>query len=60
MKNIEEYKMITQQDLENQRELMQDDLICFLDGIDEEIIDQVCQIIVDRFDILLSKNGQKN
>jgi len=33
------------------RELIQDDLICFLGIVteDQEIIDKCCQIIVDRF-----------
>lgn len=47
--------MITRQDLENQRELLQDDLCCIVDGIDDEITDSICQTVVDRFDILLEK-----
>ena len=39
---------ITKQDLEEQREQIQNDLQCVLDGLDEELIDAVCQVIVDR------------
>jgi hypothetical protein len=46
---------MTENDLINQRELIQDDLTCLLDGLDEEMIDNVCQVIVDRFQILLDK-----
>jgi len=45
--------MITRRDLENQREHIQDDLICMLDGLDDEFITNVCQMICNRFDILL-------
>ena len=30
--------MITKQDINNQRELLQDDLLCILDGLDKEIL----------------------
>ena len=47
--------MITKQDLLDQRELIQNDLQCVLDGLDEDIIDNACQVIVDRVQILLDK-----
>jgi hypothetical protein len=47
--------MVTKNDLENQREAIQDDLICVLDGLDQEFIDRTCDMIVQRFDILISK-----
>ena len=31
------------------REQIQEDLMTFLDGMDQEILDQVCQIVVDNF-----------
>lgn len=46
-------------DLEDQCELIQDDLICVLDGIDERILDNVCQVIVDRFAVLKEKNNHE-
>ncbi len=46
---------ITKQDLADQRELIQDDLMCVLDGLDQEILDRVCQVIVDRIRILENK-----
>ena len=36
-----------------QREQVQNDLLCILDGLDDSILDAVCQVIVERFDILL-------
>ena len=51
--------MITLKDLEDQRELIQDDLITVLhggwDGMGNEFIDKVCQLVVDRFAILIEK-----
>ena len=37
------------------REQIQEDLMTYLDGMDEEIIDNVCQIIVDNFNKLQTK-----
>lgn len=49
--------MLTKQDLENQREQIQNDLQCVLDGIDDEdrIVTNACQVIVDRFAILIAQ-----
>jgi len=44
--------MITEQDLNDQMELIQNDLDCILDGVDDEIMGNVCQVIVDRFTLL--------
>lgn len=44
---------ITKQDLENQRELIQDDLTCILDGLDEQVVMNACQVVVDRIRILI-------
>lgn len=38
--------MITKEDIENQRELLQDDLLCILDGLDQEILANVCNAVV--------------
>ena len=46
---------LTLQDLLDQCELIQNDLDCVLDGLDDTIISNVCQVIVDRFNILKSK-----
>ena len=34
---------------EDLRELIQDDIITAMDGYDDEIIDALCQIVVDSF-----------
>ena len=47
--------MINKQDLLSQRELIQDDIICILDGSEQKTIDKVCQVVVDRFEILLNQ-----
>jgi len=46
---------ITQQDLNNQCELLQDDLMCVLDGLEDTFLTNVCQLVVDRFKILQEK-----
>lgn len=38
-----------------QREQIQNDILCVLDGLDNEILDAVCSIIVERFAIILEK-----
>ena len=48
--------MLTKQDLEAQRELIQDDLITMLDGLDSEFLNNVCNMICKRFSILIEKN----
>ena len=35
--------------MEELSQQIQDDLIAYLDGFDNEIIDGVCKIIIDRF-----------
>jgi len=35
--------------IEELKEQIQQDLLTYLDGMDEEILTQVCQIIVDNF-----------
>lgn len=46
---------LTRHDLEDQAELMQDDLMCVLDGIEDSILTNACQVIVDRMQILINK-----
>jgi hypothetical protein len=49
---MEELKLV----IANQKEQAQEDIMCILDGIDDQqIIDNVCQVIVDRMDIILNK-----
>jgi len=43
-----------------QRELIQDDLLCILDGLGNKILDDICNIIVERFQILIDKLEEKN
>jgi hypothetical protein len=63
--------VITRKDLEDVRELMQDDLICVLDGLGarspgcvavmltadeaEEMVAMACQVVVDRVEELLKR-----
>lgn len=42
-----------------QREQIQEDLRCILDGLDNTLIDNVCQVIVDRFQIILEDSNVK-
>ena len=50
--------MLTEQDFIDQREQMQEDISCILDGMEDEYIDNCCQVIVDRIQILLDKFQQ--
>ena len=50
---------LTKQDLLNQSQLMQDDLSCILDGIENEILDNACEMIVERINILINKLEEK-
>lgn len=47
--------MLNRLDLENCREELQNDLDCILDGLDEDIMDNVCQSVVDRINDLIVK-----
>jgi hypothetical protein len=49
--------MLTKQDLMDQREQIQNDLQCVLDGLDESTVDAACQVVVDRFIVLETKQG---
>lgn len=47
--------MLTKADLRDEREKIQDSLITLLDGFNESFITQVCQVIVDRFELIIEK-----
>ncbi len=47
--------MITLKDLTEQREQIQQDLVCVLDGYPADEINRVCEIVCDRFLILAEK-----
>jgi hypothetical protein len=53
--------MLTKQDLLNQREQIQEDLMSILDGIEDEdrIVNNACQMVVLRMNILISKLESK-
>lgn len=51
--------MILEQDLIEQREQIQHDLETRLDGLDADIISDLCKIIIERFAILISKVSEK-
>ena len=53
--------MINKQDLLNEREQMQQDLLCVLDGLDgfqedQALKDAACQVIVNGVNRLIEKN----
>jgi len=41
--------------IRSQREQIQEDILCILDGLDQERLDNVCQVVVDRFQCILLK-----
>ena len=43
----------------DQRELIQDDLMCMLDGLDDDFLTSVCQVIVDRMEIIKNAIEEK-
>ena len=47
--------MITKQDIMNLCELIQCDLDCILDGFDNKIIEDCCQVVVDRCKVVKEK-----
>lgn len=46
---------ISAKDLAEQQEQIQQDLLCILDGLDDEILQNACQVIFDRMNILKEK-----
>ena len=52
--------MITKQDLLNEREQMQEDLMCELDFLPDGQITQVCQVIVNGMNRLIKKMDKAN
>ena len=43
---------IKSSDIDDQKQLIQDDIECILDGLDNEYVERVCQVVVDRLNIL--------
>ena len=41
----------TQEEVDSIKMQIQEDIITYLDGMDDEIIDDVCQIVVNNFNI---------
>jgi len=41
--------------LEEQRERMQEDLLCILDGLDTKTLSSVCDVVIDRFNYLITE-----
>jgi hypothetical protein len=48
--------MVTKQELERLREQLQQDILCILDGIDNDILDDICDCIIERIDVLIEKS----
>ena len=46
---------MNRKDIIEQREQMQNDILCILDGLDDEVLDDVCEVISDRMGILMTK-----
>jgi len=51
--------MITKTRLEEVSDQIQNNLLTFLDGHEDEVLDQVCQFVVDGFDILKRELGSQ-
>lgn len=52
LKRIEEFHTLyfdMKKELQNQQEQIQQDLMCFLDGLENDTITNACQIILERF-----------
>lgn len=49
-----------QEVISNQMELAQCDIDCILDGLDEEYIVRVCQVVVDRLNMIRNIMEDKN
>ena len=45
--------------IDEQKEQSQQDVMCILDGIDNEYLDNVCQVIVDRFNIIKNNISER-
>lgn len=50
--------MIAYRDIVEQREALQNDLLVKLDGLEDKFLDDICNLIIDRFQILLDKLGE--
>jgi hypothetical protein len=51
--------MIHQIDLIEHSEQMQEDIMCIMDGIqDDDCVTMVCQVIVDHINVLLAKGRE--
>ncbi len=48
---------LTTKQIEEQREQAQEDIRCILDGLDDDVITNACQVIVDRMNILRDANN---
>jgi hypothetical protein len=48
--------MLTIHDLEYQREMILDDLLCILEELDDETLDRVYSVVEDRFQVLIEKH----
>lgn len=42
-----------------QREALQDDLLTILDGLESDVLENVCNAVIERFDILLEASRNK-
>lgn len=46
-------------DIIEQREQMQHDILCILDGLDDKVLDDVCEVVSDRMGILMTKYEER-
>jgi len=47
--------MLSRKDIEEQREQLQEDIRCITEGFDDLLVDNACQAVVDRMNILIAK-----
>jgi hypothetical protein len=47
--------MLTVHDIKEQREQLQQDVMCILDGYDQTVVDNICQDIVDKCNYMIAK-----
>jgi hypothetical protein len=55
LNSYQPFDMLQPGQVETQREQLQEDLSCILDGLDPTMMNNVCQAVVDRFNIILGK-----
>jgi len=50
---------MNRKDIIQQREQIQQDILCILDGLDDSILDSVCEVVSERMGILMTKYEER-